>query len=93
MKKSSVRVVISGKVQGVYYRAWTVATALKLNICGWVRNKKDGTVEAVFSANPGIIEKMLKLCWQGSPASDVTNVEVFEYDGDVADGFVQREDA
>jgi acylphosphatase len=88
--QKSVRVIIWGKVQGVYFRAWTVKTASSLHLCGWVRNKNDGTVEAIFSGQEDIVNNMLELCWEGSPASEVKNVEVFEWDGEVEERFVQR---
>ena len=45
----SVRVVIEGRVQGVFFRSWTIQEATRRNLLGWIRNRLDGTVEAVFS--------------------------------------------
>jgi acylphosphatase len=66
---------ISGRVQGVGYRAATcdVAAVLKLN--GWVRNRQDGRVEAVFEGSKSQVEAMLRWCHQGPPAAVVQTVE------------------
>ena len=73
-----VRVFISGLVQGVFYRSWTQKTAQSLGISGWVRNLADGRVEAVFVGEKEKVEKMVKLCYQGSPTSSVEKIEVVE---------------
>ena len=67
-------VIISGKVQGVWYRAWTAETALSLGINGWVRNRKDGTVEAVFSGDEAALSQMLTACKEGPQAAIVSNI-------------------
>jgi acylphosphatase len=69
-------VFISGRVQGVGYRAstWDTATLLKLN--GWVRNLRDGRVEAMFEGPKETVEEMLRWCHQGPPTAVVKNVEV-----------------
>ena len=74
-----VKVIISGKVQGVFYRAHTKKKADELGIKGWVRNLADGKVEAVFTGENDKVEEMVKWCWQGSPGSEVGKVE--EVDG------------
>ncbi len=73
-----VRVLISGRVQGVFFRAYTKEEAERLGLKGWVRNLPDGRVEALFEGKEEAIEKMLRWCHQGSPASVVTKVEVSE---------------
>jgi acylphosphatase len=73
-----VRVVISGLVQGVFFRAYTKDEAERLGLTGWVRNLPDGRVEALFEGQEEAIEKMIQWCHQGSPASVVTKVEVAE---------------
>jgi acylphosphatase len=72
-----VRVLVSGRVQGVGYRAstWDMAQLLKLN--GWVRNLRDGRVEAVFEGTRSQVEEMLRWCHQGPPAAKVDAVEPF----------------
>lgn len=71
--------LISGKVQGVGYRAstWDTATLLKLN--GWVRNLRDGRVEAVFEGPADIVAEMIRWCHQGPPTAFVEDVAV-EYE-------------
>ena len=58
-KIRTVTVRIEGRVQGVYYRAWTYETATSLGLDGWVRNREDGSVEAVFSGSPDVVAEML----------------------------------
>jgi acylphosphatase len=72
----NVHVVISGKVQGVWFRASTKQIAKQLGLTGWIRNTSDGCVEAVFEGEECLINKMIKWCHQGSPLSKVNNVEV-----------------
>lgn len=68
--------IISGKVQGVFFRAETRKAALEIGVTGWVRNKADGTVEAVFEGDENRVAKMLEWCKRGSPFSNVTGVDV-----------------
>ncbi len=71
----TVMAMISGHVQGVYYRVETKKAADLLNIKGFVKNLPNGCVEAVFQADKGTIEKMIKWCHQGSPGSLVNSVD------------------
>ena len=71
------RVIISGKVQGVFFRAETQGMAQRLGVSGWVRNKPDGTVEALFCGTPEKIDTAIAWCRQGSPASRVARVDIF----------------
>lgn len=82
-----VRVYISGKVQGVFFRAYTKEEADKLGIKGWVRNLPDGRVEALFEGPAEAVEEMIKWCHRGSPSSKVISVEVEEepYRGEFKD--------
>ena len=73
-----IHVYISGRVQGVFFRAETQRTATSLKLTGWVRNMDDGRVEAVFEGEPDEIERMLNWCHQGPPASRVDRVEAAE---------------
>jgi acylphosphatase len=70
----SVQVRIEGKVQQVWFRAWTTEQATKLGLKGWVRNRPDGTVEALFSGPDEAVDRMVEACWQGSPKSKVSAV-------------------
>jgi acylphosphatase len=74
--KSRVHVVISGRVQGVWFRANTKDKAEQLGLNGWVRNTNDGNVEAIFEGEPEKITKMLEWCHQGPPMAHVENVEI-----------------
>ena len=69
-------VLISGKVQGVWFRANTKEKARQLDIKGWVRNLPDGRVEAVFQGEKEMVEEMIKWCYKGPPLAEVENVEV-----------------
>ncbi len=87
-EKNRVHVVISGRVQGVFFRMETKDAAQDIGgLTGWVRNKRNGTVEAVFEGEADRIDKILKWCEKGSRMSKVTNVSVDreEYSGDYLD--------
>lgn len=62
---------IEGKVQGVWYRAWTEEQALQRGLCGWVRNRLDGSVEAFFHGLDSAIEEMLAACLEGPQNAEV----------------------
>ncbi|HEX4408385.1 MAG TPA: acylphosphatase [Xanthobacteraceae bacterium] len=68
-------VIIRGRVQGVGYRAWTEVTALERGIQGWVRNRRDGTVEAVFVGAVETVKAMIEVCRSGPPESRVDSVD------------------
>ena len=80
-------VYLSGQVQGVYFREHTRQVAQKLNLTGWVRNLRDGRVEAVFEGSGPAVTEMLRWCTQGPPAAKVEKiVETSEaYRGDFPD--------
>ena len=84
------RLLVHGRVQGVWYRGWTVDQAEALGLDGWVRNRRDGSVEILVSGADGAIEKLIALCRQGPSAARVERVEVTESDETVPDGFEQR---
>ena len=86
----SVRVRISGHVQGVWFRGWTVEQAHRLGLTGWVRNRADGTVEAMFQGNDAAIETMVTMCRQGPPAARVGGVTVEPAVPEALTGFEQR---
>lgn len=69
-----IHVIIRGRVQGVYYRAWTVGNARERGLKGWVRNRTDGTVEAVFCGLTEAVEAMLEACMEGPPSAKVEHV-------------------
>ena len=74
MKRSHV--FITGKVQGVAFRAWIRHTALSLGLTGWVTNLPDGGVEAVFEGEAGQVEVMERRCAEGPPLARVANTIV-----------------
>ncbi len=84
-----VRVVISGRVQGVWFRGWTVDEATARGLDGWVRNRRDGTVEAAFSGPAETVDEMIDLCWDGPPTARVDAVETFADADAVEPGFRQ----
>jgi acylphosphatase len=69
-------VVIRGRVQGVGYRAWAEYTALDHDLEGWVRNRRDGSVEAVFAGSPEAVVQMIEACRRGPPGARVDTVDV-----------------
>lgn len=69
-------VIIQGLVQGVYFRAETKGAADRVGVSGWVRNRPEGTVEAIFEGPKEKVEAAIEWCWQGSPASRVEAVTV-----------------
>jgi acylphosphatase len=71
-------VIISGRVQGVFYRLETQRAAQARGVTGWVKNRADGTVEAVFEGRKSRVADMVKWCWEGSPGARVSNVAVVE---------------
>jgi acylphosphatase len=71
---TTVRVRITGQVQGVWYRGWTVDHARRLGLSGWVRNRRDGSVEAMFSGPEPAVRAMIELCRHGPPAALVHDV-------------------
>ena len=73
-----VHVVVEGRVQGVFFRAYTRNEAIRLGLAGWVRNRHDGSVEALVEGDNPAVEKMLDWFQQGSPHSKVAQVHVTE---------------
>jgi acylphosphatase len=86
MEKKRVHVFISGRVQGVFFRAYTRDAARQAGVSGWVRNMRDGRVEAIFEGDEENVRKMIKWCNEGSPMGRVDSVEVQEevYTGEFA---------
>jgi len=70
-----IHIFISGKVQGVFFRAYTQKKAQELGLCGWVQNLPDGQVEVVAEGSKEMLEIFWQWCYQGSPSSKVTKVE------------------
>ncbi len=83
----AVRVRIEGRVQGVGYRYWTADTASALGLRGWVRNRNDGGVEAVFAGRPMLVAEMVQRCRRGPVLARVTHVDESPVEEAVAPGF------
>ncbi|MDO9529203.1 MAG: acylphosphatase [Syntrophales bacterium] len=76
MKK--VHVFVTGRVQGVFFRAETKSKADSLNLTGWVRNVPDGRVDTVFEGEKGNVDTMIEWCRKGPPFATVTDIEIIE---------------
>ncbi len=74
--RSSVHVIIAGRVQGVWFRGWMIEEARARGLDGWVRNRDDGMVEALFSGPADAVEAMIQAWWRGPPSARVTDVRV-----------------
>ena len=74
MDRAIRQVAIRGRVQGVGYRAWVDHQAQAYGLDGWVRNRRDGSVEALFSGPTEVVTKMVALCWRGPPSAQVDTV-------------------
>lgn len=81
---------VSGKVQGVWFRDWTILEAKALGISGWVRNRLDRSVEVYAVGEPAAVARLIKRLHEGSPASRVDKVEVEEAVTDSISGFTRR---
>jgi len=89
--KVRAHVFVSGMVQGVFFRSETRHEANRRKVTGWVRNLRDGRVEAVFEGEKDAVEKLIEFCRTGPPGARVTKVEVSweEYTGEFKD-FLMR---
>jgi acylphosphatase len=84
-----VLVRITGRVQGVWFRGWTVDEATRLRLSGWVRNRRDGAVEALFSGPAQAVDQMVAACRRGPPAASVDDVAINPADPPAESGFRQ----
>jgi acylphosphatase len=75
-ERTRAHVYVTGKVQGVYFRATTRDEAQDRDLDGWVRNLDDGRVEAVFEGPEAAVEEMVEFCHEGSSAAEVEDVDV-----------------
>lgn len=82
-----VRVLISGMVQGVFFRQATAEQARRLGVAGWVRNRPDGRVEAVFEGSQDVVDQIVSWCRDGTPWSKVEQVEVTAEEPEGLDAF------
>ncbi len=85
--EQAVRCFVSGRVQGVWYRATTARQAEQLSLRGSARNLADGTVEVIAAGEPEAIAQLCAWLWDGPSGAGVTGVEVQEWNDPVAPGF------
>ena len=90
MGATTKKLRIHGEVQGVWYRAWSAETARVLGLRGWVRNRRDGTVEMLVHGEPDAVERMIACCREGPPAARVARIEVEDTTEQAPAGFEKR---
>ena len=83
----AVRLVITGRVQGVGYRVWLQREAMRAGVIGWVRNRRDGTVEAAIGGRRDQIEAMLDTARRGPPGSRVDEILRHHHGGELPQRF------
>lgn len=76
MEKVALKIKVSGKVQGVFYRKSTVEKAKRLSLCGWVKNNADGSVEILAEGDKQAIDMIINWCKTGPKNALVSNVEI-----------------
>jgi acylphosphatase len=76
MEEARAHLFIDGRVQGVFYRAFTREVAQTLGLSGWVKNLRDGKVEAVFEGEKKVIQKAIQECYAGPPGARVSNIDI-----------------
>jgi acylphosphatase len=89
-ERTRAHVYVSGRVQGVFFRATTRERAAELGVDGWVKNLADGRVEAVFEGSAEAVEAMVEFCHDGSPQASVEDVAVEDEEPAGLDGFEIR---
>ncbi len=89
MIEQAIRVIIKGRVQGVGFRAFVEREAYRQHVAGWVRNRRDGTVEAVFIGESAALSAMIAECRQGPALAHVRDVLVTDYAGPELTHFTQ----
>ncbi len=90
MEKVRARVIIEGMVQGVFFRHHTKGTARRLGVKGWVKNRRDGSVEAVFEGDKDKVDQVIQWCHRGPSEARVTRVNLFweDFQGEFEDFLV-----
>ena len=89
-ERTRKRVVVRGDVQGVFFRDSTRQRAEQRGVAGWVSNRSDGAVEAVFEGAPGDVRALVEFCREGPRRADVRDVEVSDEEPEGLDGFTVR---
>ena len=90
MPRAAARLLIEGRVQGVGYRWWALGEAERLGLAGWVRNRRDGSVEALAIGPQAAIDRFAEACRQGPAHAAVRRVEVILAEDDGSQRFEQR---
>lgn len=86
----ALRLTVHGKVQGVFYRNWTMANARELGLAGWVRNRPDGPVEAQLQGDAAMVGEMIERMRFGPPRAVVERIEQRESAAEALTGFERR---
>ena len=86
----AARLHITGRVQGVGYRAWTLQMASRLGLRGWVRNRRDGSVEALIIGDEDAVDRMIEACREGPYAARVADVAISDVADDGSVGFAPK---
>jgi acylphosphatase len=81
---------ILGRVQGVFYRNWTVDAARGLGLTGWVRNRMDGSVEALVQGEADAVARFITLAQDGPPAAKVARIDATDVAEEALNGFEKR---
>jgi acylphosphatase len=84
------RLRIKGRVQGVGYREWAMAEAVKRGLDGWIRNRSDGSVELLIAGSETVVKDMLGACTQGPTAARVENIDIHNETDPPPPGFARK---
>lgn len=87
---SAIQIIVHGRVQGVGFRAFVAGEARRRRLSGWVRNRRDGTVEAVLAGDDDTLAAMRAACGEGPPGARVDRLDMADWDGPVPPGFEVR---
>jgi acylphosphatase len=86
----AVNVTVHGRVQGVFYRDWTVRNARELGLSGWVCNQPDGTVAALLQGDEAAVRQMIERMRSGPPRAQVERIDEARSEGEAVEGFNRR---
>ena len=84
------RIIVRGRVQGVFFRNWTVGAARALGVAGWVRNRRSGDVEILAMGEADAIDALIERCRSGPPAASVDGLAVTDAEPESLEGFEKR---
>ena len=87
---TTLRLRIEGSVQAVGFRYFAIGEARRLGVTGWIRNRSDGTVEALASGTTKAVEDFVAICMRGPPGARVTNIDLHQADPPTEPGFHRR---